>query len=118
MSEKDNKKPKPGTDDRSFIELWYSMPEVARGMVVDYMRGKGFTKQAVYKWAHGSVPKADTIKILRRGLGKLFGLKTIPYILFPSKSERQRIEERFNPSWDGRVDWPSLRDDDENTNNE
>lgn len=109
-------------DNRSFIELWYSLPEAGQQMLSIKLKENGISPATRFKWQCGSVPRNSTIKTLSKVLLKCFGIYTLPYTLFPDRETRMRLaeqcrERRERDEWDGVPDWPSLRDEEEQTTN-
>jgi len=108
-------------DERSFIQLWYALPEAGQMMLDSELRKKQIDRMTRTKWVNGSVPREQNIKYLQKTIIKCFGIYTKPYTLFPLKEVREYQarkykEERERNEWDGVPKWPSLnQEDDENT---
>ena len=114
MSEKKVRKTRAGQGDgRSFVELWYSMPQAGRQMLTDELKRKGVRNKTIFDWYSGKTPRQSNMEKLQRALLKCFGLRTRPYVLFPDKETTRELLERFAPKekgWDGKLEWPSLQE--------
>lgn len=117
MSENKVKKSRGrGGDGRSFIELWYSLPLAGKQMLLDALHKQGVSDKMVKEWREGVTPQIRNMDKVQKALLKCFGLRTKPYVLFPGKEASKELIERFAPKpkgWDGKVEWPSLQEDNE-----
>lgn len=115
MYEKKNNKTR---DPRSFIEIWASLPEIGKTMLVNKSMEYGLSKQTMFLWAQrGSSPILKSCRILQKCLSELWGLQTAPESLFPDKSIRKALAERYKEQIRRKgtpmeVNWPSLQNED------
>lgn len=122
MSEKSSTK--TTFDSRSFIEIYFALPESARSELTETLTRKDITRTTIYNWLHGGNGSPTRTKVLKSTLRAKYGIVTKAETLFPAKDTRDALAFKYasyiqdkgpkkaRVRWNGKPKWPSLNDED------
>jgi len=121
-------RPVPKLDTRSFLEIWYFLPDIGKRMLRNSLAEKGLSKTVVTKWLKGGTPHLESAQILVSCLKEQFGITSNALYLFPRRDKIKALLIKYpykesdvapdKPRWDGKVNWKSLEDkEDDGTDN-
>ena len=100
-------------DNRSFIEIWYSLPDAGKDMLRKALKVKKLHTK-ISDWMIGCIPIPRTQNRVVRIVNETFGILTRAKTLFPPEySYRRAIIDKCKEvyslkKWNGAVKWPTL----------
>lgn len=99
-------------DTRTFQEIWFTLPAAARSLLVKDLEKRKIRACMYMRWLRAeAVPTVSSTQKIIRALRQKFGIRTLPYTLFPDKETREALAKKYFSApekWDGTVRWKTM----------